>query len=242
MCTVIVRVPDDPSLPTRLLAVRDEDPTRAWDAPGPWWPDTHPGVIGVRDARAGGAWLAVDSAAPRLAVILNRADVPGATASRGAIVLDAVAGRPPREPRTNGFNLVVVDAGGTRVVAWDGDGLRESVLAPGVHMIAHDDVDDAGTPRIARWLPEFGALPADDDAAWEAASFALLGRTAALAPTDDAAIVRDNRPHGIPTLSLLVCTASVHPDGGVELAYAVLDEPGAWGHPHLHAAHAVESS
>lgn len=227
MCTVVVQVPQNPADPIHLLAVRDEDPQRAWDPPGPWWPDERPGVIGVRDARAGGAWLAADPAAGRLAVILNRHDVPGATASRGAVVLDAVGGSIPHDrPETNGFNLVVVtadgDAAGVKVVSWDGGAVRETVLAPGVHMVAHDEVDDPATPRIARWLPEFAAsTPTDDD--W----LAVLRRSAALEPTDDRAIVRDNRPHGVPTLSLLVCTATVS-QGGIALAYRALDHPGHW--------------
>ncbi len=233
MCTVIVRVPDDPAAPTRLLAVRDEDPGRAWDPPGPWWPQAHPGVIGVRDARAGGAWLAADAAERRLAVILNRRDVPGATASRGAVVLDAVADRPPVAPQTNGFNLVTVSPEGTRVHAWDGDGLRESVLGPGVHMIAHDDVDDPRTPRIAQWLPEFAAADAAGSEEWVAGWLEVLERTTALGPVDDRAIVRDNRPHGVPTLSLLVCAATIGP-AGVELAWDALAEPGRWNALALH--------
>jgi uncharacterized protein with NRDE domain len=238
MCTVIVRVPEDPSLPTRIVAVRDEDPTREWNPPGHWWPEAYPGVVGVRDVRAGGAWLAVDESQSRLAVILNRREVPGATASRGRVVLEAVAGRPPRDtPDTNGFNLVVVDDQGTHVTSWDGDEMRESTLRPGVHMIAHDEVDDDATPRIARWLPEFAAVSADDDEAWEKGSIALLERTAALPPTDDRAIVRDNRPYGVPTLSLLVCTASIGGGSGVDLAYGELDEPGLWNHPHFSHPH-----
>lgn len=236
MCTVILRVPDAPTDATRVLAVRDEDPGRSWDPPGPWWPVSHPGVVGVRDVRAGGAWLAADAGARRLAVVLNRHDVPGATSSRGEVVLEAVAGRPPRDPRTNGFNLVVVDAEGARVTSWDGDVLRETPLAPGVHMIAHDGVDDVSTPRIAHWLPEFAATPSRGAEDWRAGWLALLERTAGLAPTDDRAIVRDNRPHGIPTLSLLVCTATVGPDG-VDLAYGELDEPGIWNHPAFSHTH-----
>ncbi|MGP3535909.1 NRDE family protein [Microbacterium sp. RD1] len=229
MCTVIVRVPDDPTAPTRLLAVRDEDPGRAWDPPGPWWPDTHPGVVGVRDARAGGAWLAADSADRRLAVILNRHDVPGATASRGAVVLDAVDGRLPTAPLTNGFNLVTVDAGGTHVTSWEGTAVRLTRLDPGVHMIAHDDVDDPATPRIARWREEFAAASTDDagERPWWAPWLGLLARTAELEPTDVRAIVRDNRPYGVPTLSLLVCAASVSP-AGIDLEYSELAEPGHW--------------
>jgi hypothetical protein len=227
MCTVILRVPENPAEPTRLLAVRDEDPGRAWDAPGPWWPDSHPGVLGVRDRQAGGAWLAADPARRRLAVILNRHEVPGATESRGTVVLDAVEGRAPVAPRTNGFNLVVVDDQGTRVTSWGGSGLRETRLGPGVHMIAHDDVDDPATPRIARWLAEFAAAADAEDAPWWDAWLRLLARTAELEPTDDRAIVRDNRPYGVPTLSLLVCAASVGADG-VDVEYAELAEPGRW--------------
>src|SRR5690606_32713851 len=124
MCTVIVHVPADPRAATRVLAVRDEDPTRAWDPLGPWWPETHPGVVGVRDARAGGAWLAADPDAGHLAVILNRADVMPddgtPVPSRGHLVLDAVAGVEPADPRTHGFNLVDVTAGRTRITMWNG--------------------------------------------------------------------------------------------------------------------------
>ena len=70
MCTVVVRVPEPDGGPVRLLAVRDEDPARPWRPLGPWWPE-HPGVRGVRDDLAGGAWLAADD--KRLAVLLNRA-------------------------------------------------------------------------------------------------------------------------------------------------------------------------
>lgn len=93
MCTVIIHVPECAEHATRMLAVRDEDPTRPWDAPGPWWPDEYPEVIGVRDRRANGAWLAEDSPAGRLAVILNRdvLSVPdGSLESRGGIVLASV--------------------------------------------------------------------------------------------------------------------------------------------------------
>ncbi len=154
MCTVIIHVPQEPGAPTRLLAVRDEDPERAWDPLGPWWPETHPGVLGVRDARAGGAWLAADPADGRVAVILNRADVEvpdGAELfSRGHVVLDAVEGAPLDDPpRTHGFNLVEVDAARTRVTMWDGATVRTVELGPGTHMIAHDDVDDPATARIS---------------------------------------------------------------------------------------------
>ena len=75
MCTVIITVPDDAAQPVRLLAVRDEDPGRPWDRLGAWWPDRYPGVVGIRDVRAGGAWLAANTDERRLAVLLNRHDL-----------------------------------------------------------------------------------------------------------------------------------------------------------------------
>ena len=212
MCTVIVHVPHDDGAPVRLLAVRDEDPQRTWDPLGAWWPEL-PGVKGVRDRRAGGAWLAVDAEAGRVAVILNRADVlvadPTGQAeppvSRGRIVLDAVAGRTPDSPpHAQGFNLVD----------------------------AHDDVDDEATARIAAWRDAFTA-PDSAHARWWEPWLDTLERTSAVGSTDDRAIVRDNRPFGYPTLSLLVCAVSLGPDG-VEARYAEFDEPGRWNRPHLH--------
>lgn len=217
----------------RLLAVRDEDPQRAWDGPGDWWPDRYPGVSGIRDRRAGGAWLAVNPAERRLAVLLNRADVadvPGGTPrSRGSLVLESVSGRSPEAPLPmHGFNLLEVRPEGARALSWDGVELRETPIAPGIHMIAHDDLDDPATPRIETWLPEFRALgPAADLDDWGSEWTALLGASARLDPEDDRAIIRDNRPHGYPTQSLLFCTASVTPSG-IVLDYRALAHAGHW--------------
>jgi uncharacterized protein with NRDE domain len=238
MCTVIIRVPESADEPLRLLAVRDEDPARPWDPIGPWWPDTYPGVVGVRDARAGGAWLAADGDARRLTVLLNRAEQAGvaehAVKSRGGVVLDSVAGHPPGDsPQTHGFNLVEIAGQAARITTWDGVEARTTELPPGTHMIAHDDVDDHETPRIARWLAPFASVPHpltsqdEGSAEWFAPWLALLATSAELPPTDDEAIIRDNRPHGYPTLSLLVCVASIGANG-VELAYGAFDEPGRW--------------
>lgn len=240
MCTVIVHVPAADE-PLRLLAVRDEDPEREWDPLGPWWPDSHPGMLGVRDRRANGAWLAADTRAGRLAVLLNRAEKApvddAAVRSRGGVVLESAAGRPPEDrPATHGFNLVEIDGPRARVITWDGVASRTTALGPGTHMIAHDDVDDAATPRIARWLAPFAdahdGRDAEASADWFAPWLALLEASAELPPTDDEAIIRDNRPHGYPTMSLLVCLATVHA-GGIDLAYGTLDEPGHWNTPKL---------
>lgn len=234
MCTVVVHVPAEHGRSTRVLAIRDEDPNRPWNPLGRWWPEPHAGVVGVRDVRAGGAWLAADTDARRLAVLMNRADLSAPLpeselVSRGGLVLDSVAGNPPaRHPRTHGFNLLEVDPGGTRVHTWNGERRRTLILEPGTHMIAHDDVDDPATPRIARWLGEFRAASIAEGERWWMPWVEILERSSALESTDDQAIIRDNRPHGYPTLSLLACVASVS-DDGIELSYGELTEPGHWG-------------
>jgi hypothetical protein len=214
-----------------VLAIRDEDPERPWSPLGRWWPESHGGVVGVRDVRAGGAWLAADADAGRLAVLLNRADTsPLAESdivSRGSLALEAVAGRRPRHPRTHGFNLVDVHGPRTEVLAWDGRRLRRERLSPGTHMVAHDGVDDASTPRIARWLADFSAAELPASGEWWMPWIDVLARSTDLESTDDRALIRDNRPHGYPTQSLLVCVAAVTADA-VDIRHRTLDRPGHW--------------
>ncbi len=233
MCTVIVQVPASAGGTVRMLAVRDEDPHRAWQPLGAWWPD-RPGVIGVRDVRAGGAWLAASEPDGRLAVLLNRhsaAPSPDLTpVSRGTVALDAVAGRAPEPPvAMPGFNLVAVDGHEVRVTTWDGETLRAQLVPPGVHMIAHHDLDDPRSGRIAAWHEAFAhaAAASSDAATWSAAWLAVLAHSARLDPTDERAIIRDNTPLGFPTQSLLLCTAEIEP-GAVRVRYAELEHPGHW--------------
>lgn len=210
---------------TRILAVRDEDLRRPWDPPGEWWPEELPGVIGVRDRLANGAWMAAAPAQGKLAVLLNRAPADGAPAeqevaeqnpasptlrSRGLIVLDAMRGKPVEDdPGTAAFNLVEIEGPRAWVTTWDGEKVLRAELSPGVHMIAHHEVDDLSSPRIEHWLPSFKALEKLPDAAWREAWSALLERTMKLRPDDDRAIIRDNHVHGYPTQSLIVVTAEV---------------------------------
>jgi hypothetical protein len=114
------------------------------------------------------------------------------------------------------------------MTSWDGEELRRQELAPGTHMIAHDDVDDESTPRIRAWLPVFADASTDDGrGGWWLPWTAVLARSAELSPTDDRAIVRDNRGHGYPTLSLLACVASVG-QGESDVRYAALEHAGEW--------------
>ena len=240
MCTVIITVPEDCTAPVRLLAVRDEDPGRAWDRLGAWWPEAYPGVIGIRDARAGGAWLAAAPDARRLAVLLNRHDLSDrpddAVRTRGGVALESAVGRSPGpHPPTRGFNLVEVTAHTARVVSWDGLQRRTVDLSPGTHMVAHDDVDDPATARIVRWLPEFreAASWGAHDGAWWRAWMPIIERSADLPGDDPAAIIRRQTYEGVPSYSLLMCVATVA-DDGLDVLDAPFTTPGEWTPKPLH--------
>jgi hypothetical protein len=235
MCTVIITVPDDAAQPVRLLAVRDEDPGRPWDRLGAWWPDLYPGVVGIRDVRAGGAWLAANPDERRLAVLLNRHDLSDrpdeVVRTRGSVALDSVVGRSPVDrPPTRGFNLVEVTAHTARVVYWNGLESRTVELSPGTHMIAHDDVDDPQTVRITRWLPDFRAasdLFTPDTREWWGPWLEIVERSAKLAGDDEAAIIRRQSFEGIPSYSLVICVASVG-EGSLDVRDTPLTTPGRW--------------
>src|SRR5690606_16479360 len=119
------------------------------------------------------------------------------------------------------------DLKGSRVLSWDGVQLRETPVPDGVHMIAHDDLDDPRTARIEAWLPLFAGSRPDDDG-WAERWIDVLGESATLSPDDDRAIIRDNNPHGYPTMSLLFCTAEVSRDTTAARSH-VLARPGQWG-------------
>ena len=92
MCTLILG--RDVLAPRSVLvaANRDEDPARASDPPGVL--RERPRLIGGRDRRAGGTWLAIRDARAMVA-ILNRPDPAKGTASgrrsRGALTLEVAA-------------------------------------------------------------------------------------------------------------------------------------------------------
>jgi hypothetical protein len=252
MCTVVVRVDPGAAWPVTMLALRDESPDRPWDPPAAWWPDRDPEVRGVRDQQAGGAWLAASDRSG-LAVVLNREEptpgVDGTWTTRGTLPLDAVAEdhMPDTEgplPTSRAYNLVRATADGAEVVTWDGTEVRTTSLGPGVHMVTHGEPDDPAAPRVGRWLDAFRAVPAPagppaadpddairaaavhdgDDDGWEP-WFTVLADSAALAPDDRDAILRDTvEPEGH-FVTLSIVAAAVGRDRTV-LRHTRLAEPG----------------
>lgn len=228
MCTVVIRVPRSGPGRVRLLAIRDEDPGRAWRPLGHWWPE-HPEITGIQDLQGGGAWLAYNER--KLSVLLNRAGGPGdgvVPTTRGHLVLGSLTGQGLPSPLTTlGFNLVEATFEGVHVTSWEGGEPQVTRLEPGTHMLAHSDVNDYDSPRIAHWLQRFADAPTEGVRWWTEWTRVLDEGSRELTPTDDRALIRDNRPHGYPTLSLLTVVASIGPSD-VTAEMEQLDEPGQW--------------
>jgi uncharacterized protein with NRDE domain len=203
VCTAIVGY--DPGAPTPLLlaGVRDEMADRSWRPPARHWAE-RPGLIGGRDERAGGTWLAADPAAPRVACVLNgrgapapeeirrsRGALPLLLAGSGALEVDLA----PYDP----FHLIGAEPGGVRLWSWDGRALIRRRLEAGVHLVVNSGLAEPGTrggddrlsARVAHFRPLFEAA-ARDRRAW-----LRLLEGDGLDPADERAlIVRRDLPDG----------------------------------------------
>ncbi len=198
--------------PVRLLAVRDEERDRPWRGLGPWWPERG-GVLACARRPAGGAWLAVDPGAGRLAVLLNRDDLSGRpdheVVSRGGIPLDAVGVGIPDRPATRGFNLVEVDAEGAHLTEWTASKPARADRARHPHDRPPRDRRPA-TPRIGRWLDDFRHAGVDGGEDWWMPWLDVVARATS---DPSASVLRRDEHDGHVLESLLVCAASVGTDG-----------------------------
>ena len=151
-------------------ANRDEDPSRATAPPGRLADAQH--VVGGRDLRGGGTWLAIRDARSVVAVLNRRGVVAppdGSQRSRGLLALDiacAAAGAAddvfardalaaalsalamqPYAP----FTLVCATPAGGWVLAHDGvRPAAPQAIEPGWHVLTHGDLNDAHEPRTIR--------------------------------------------------------------------------------------------
>jgi hypothetical protein len=244
MCTAIVSI--DPAGPLLLAGVRDELVDRAWEPPGRHWPD-HPGLIGGRDLQAGGTWLAVAPATPRVTCVLNargRVAPEGSRRSRGVLPLLAaehgkldVAGLADFDP----FLLLIGEPGRAVLYSWDGKELGERELSAGLHMVVNSgldgelrDVRDHERARLAHYLPRLRAAQRPAPRPGEPVSVAWgawlpLVNGDGLGPEDPRALIvrrdlGDGRIWGTTSISLVALS-------GAGLRYdftAAPGDPDAW--------------
>ena len=136
MCTALLSI--EPGLPVLLVGVRDELMDRAWEPPGPHWPET-PDLIGGRDLQAGGTWLAVSPRHQRASCVLNargQLAPPASRLSRGVLPLRAAADQLIDKDAlawTDPFHLITAEPDRALWQSWDGHVLTERKLGPGLH-------------------------------------------------------------------------------------------------------------
>jgi len=186
MCTVILGVELPEAEIIVLGANRDEDPARPSELPRILVES--PRVAGGRDARAGGTWLAVRERRGAVALLNRRPVAPAPPAparrSRGLLALEVASA-----PMTQGDTfasaarrvaerafardayapctlLLASPSGCWAASLRAGSAVEFRTLAPGWHVITHEDVDDRTEPR-ARWLLDdlAGFAPATTEAA-----------------------------------------------------------------------------
>ena len=180
-------------MPLLLMGFRDEFTSRPWQPPARHWPGSP--LIGGRDERAGGTWLAVHPAVPRVSCILNargQEAPPGRRRSRGELPLRAAdegheaLRRLRKDPATlasyDPFFLVCADLFSVLLLSWDGSHADLEDLAPATHVLTNaghlypkaaevtEGVPPTGLPnpwaKAARFGPKFAARrPSGDPAA-----------------------------------------------------------------------------
>lgn len=172
-----------------LVGVRDELVARPWLPPERHWPEW-PDLVGGKDLRAGGTWLAVSPADRRASTVLNgrgQAAPLASRQSRGDLPLHRAGGKPLDRlalPHLDPFHLITLDPERALMQSWDGRELTERELAPGLYFSVNSglagDLLPAGRPegreeaqdsengrthelaRIAHFVPKFSAARRPD--------------------------------------------------------------------------------
>ena len=164
MCLALFRFDPLDDWPFLLVSIRDEDLNRPAAEPHTWWPQTAPGVVGGRDLRAGGTWLAIDPGQRAVAAVFTPAGpTPRGSAhrSRGELPLAALAGDGLDSRDLSAylpFALLRADAVAPTWWSWNGSRMQQQPISPGVHVANIDGLDATSTSRRqARWLAPFAA-------------------------------------------------------------------------------------
>jgi hypothetical protein len=208
MCTVVVSFEPAERVPLLLLGARDELIDRPWRPPGRHWPGSP--LVGGLDEQAGGTWLAVHPAVPRMSCLLNgrgvlaraatrrsRGELPLRAAADGAQVLKELAEDHAALARYDPFHLVAADLASVWLLSWDGQRAVTTDLPPGTHVLVnsgHAYPEPVVTePKAAHFGPKFAAArPSGDPAlplaqAWE--PWLTLAAGDGLDPADPRALV-----------------------------------------------------
>jgi len=166
VCTVIVSVDPGSEVPVLLVGVRDEFSERPWLPPARHWPD-RPELVGGRDLLAGGTWLAVNTASPSVACVLNGEGRPApehGRLSRGELPLLLASGGSLGTlllDHFDPFHVIRADTETVSMWSWDGLELAATTLDTGLHMIVNSGLRPTGEMalRVDHFLPRLLAAP-----------------------------------------------------------------------------------
>lgn len=176
MCTILLAWRCLEKDPFVLAGNRDEFVGRPSTAPTVL--GERPRVVGGRDGRSGGTWMAV-AADGRIALVTNRltSSFDETRRSRGELPLATLEISTPAATRRffatldatayNPFNLMFVSGEMALVGHWDGESnLRVVELDPGFHVLTLHDVDDTQQAKVTFLHDELSAstptLPTSD--------------------------------------------------------------------------------
>ncbi len=175
MCTLALYLRVFPQFPVIVAANRDEFLARPAAAPTTLC--GHPQVIGGKDLRAGGTWLAINEYGLIAGLLNRRSELPADPdrRSRGLLCLDALKFRTVGEAlrfvvaqdpeRYNPFNLLLASRQQAAVAHNRQGRIDATTLAPGTHLLTNLDVNDFECPRISRSFSRFAALASEPSVA-----------------------------------------------------------------------------
>jgi uncharacterized protein with NRDE domain len=171
MCTVLLRLDPDGRWPVLVGAIRDEFVERAWDPPARHWDGPFSALLGGRDQRAGGTWLAVDPAARAVGALLNAGrreepddGVPRPTRGTLALRILTAEGLPDDVSRYDRFHLLRVALDVAELWSWDGDELTHQRLEPGDHIVVNAGLDTHEDPLVPHFAPLLAGVPSELEA------------------------------------------------------------------------------
>lgn len=231
MCTVVISFEPGERAPVLLLGARDELMDRPWLPPARHWPDLP--VLGGLDQQAGGTWLAVQPAVPRVSCLLNgrgtaadpavrrsRGELPLRIATEGAQALKELADTPDVLAAYDPFHLVCADLAAVRLLSWDGAQAVAVDLPPGTHVLTNAGhaypADPVTEPKALHFGPKFAASRPSADSALPPAQawgdWLTLAAGDGLGPADPRAIVAcrdlpDDQLWGTTSVSLVALAA-----------------------------------
>jgi hypothetical protein len=217
-------------MPLLLLGFRDELTGRPWQPPARHWPGSP--LVGGRDEKAGGTWLALHPQIPRVACVLNargpqappstrrsRGELPLRAAAEGQSALQTMHQDLRALARYDPFLLICADLSSAVMLSWDGQHAALENLEAATHVItnaghtypsAHQDAKaERFGPRFAAHRPDADPAATIKDA-W--GDWLTLAGGDGLSDTDPAGIVvrhelPDGRVYGTTSVSLVALGA-----------------------------------